>query len=97
MLIDWAEKMFGYTVEIVKRRDPKGFQVLSKRWIVERTSAWINWSRRLSKDYELRIPQRKPWSISLRAKNHLVLGQFLRAKRSKIPGHSETHLRKPAN
>ena len=52
-LIDWAEKMFGYTVEIVKRSDQKEFKVLPKRWIVERTFAWLNWSRRLSKDYEL--------------------------------------------
>jgi len=52
-LIDWAEKMFGYTVEIVKRSDRKGFHVLPKRWIVERTIGWLNWSRRLSKDYEL--------------------------------------------
>jgi transposase len=52
-LIDWAKNMFGYTVEIVKRSDPKGFQVLPKRWIVERTCAWLNWSRRLSKDYEI--------------------------------------------
>jgi len=29
------------------------FQVLPKRWIVERTFAWLAWSRRLSKDYEL--------------------------------------------
>ncbi len=53
-LVDWAKQMFGYTVEIVKRSDQKGFQVLPKRWIVERTLAWLNWSRRLSKDYELR-------------------------------------------
>jgi transposase len=53
-LIDWAKEMFGYTVKIVKRNDQKGFQVLPKRWIVERTFAWLNWSRRLSKDYELR-------------------------------------------
>ncbi len=46
--------MFGYAVNIVKRSDQKGFQVLPKRWIVERTFAWLNWSRRLSKDYELR-------------------------------------------
>ena len=52
-LIDWAEEMFGYTVEIVKRSDQKEFKVLPKRWIVERTFAWLNWSRRLSKDYEL--------------------------------------------
>jgi transposase len=53
-LIDWAKQMFGYTVKVVKRSEQHLFQVLPKRWIVERTFAWINWSRRLSKDYELR-------------------------------------------
>jgi hypothetical protein len=46
--------MFGYSVEIVKRNEQHWFQVLTKRWIVERTFAWLNWSRRLCKDYELR-------------------------------------------
>ena len=53
-LIDWAKQMFGYTVEVVKRTEQHLFQVLPKRWIVERTLAWLSWSRRLSKDYELR-------------------------------------------
>jgi len=53
-LIEWAREMFGYTVEIVKRNEQHLFRVLPKRWIVERTFAWLNWSRRLSKDYELR-------------------------------------------
>ena len=52
--IDWAKDMFGYSVEIVKRNEQHLFRVLPKRWIVERTFAWLNWSRRLSKDYELR-------------------------------------------
>jgi len=52
-LIEWAKQMFGYTVEVVKRTEQHLFQVLPKRWIVERTLAWLNWSRRLSKDYEL--------------------------------------------
>jgi len=52
-LIDWAKQMFGYTVQVVKRTEQHRFQVLPKRWIVERTFAWLNWSRRLSKDYEL--------------------------------------------
>ena len=40
-------------VEIVKRSDrAKGFVVLSKRWIVERTLAWLNRCRRLAKDWE---------------------------------------------
>ncbi len=33
-------------------KERKGFQVLPKRWVVERTFAWLNCSRRLSKDYE---------------------------------------------
>ena len=40
-------------VEIVKRSDQaKGFTVLPKRWIVERTIAWLNRCRRLAKDWE---------------------------------------------
>jgi transposase len=53
-LIGWAKDMFGYDMEVVKRNELHTFQVLPKRWIVERTFAWLNWSRRLSKDYELR-------------------------------------------
>lgn len=52
-LIDWAKQMFGYEVEVVKRNELHQFLVLPKRWIVERTFAWLSWSRRLSKDYEL--------------------------------------------
>ncbi len=39
-------------VEVIKRIEA-GFQVLPKRWIVERTFGWFNGCRRLSKDYEL--------------------------------------------
>ena len=53
-LIDWAKAMFGYRVEVVERKKLHSFQVLPKRWIVERTFAWLGCSRRLSKDYELR-------------------------------------------
>ena len=53
-LIGWARQMFGYEVEVVKRDELHRFVVLPKRWIVERTLAWLNWSRRLGKDYELR-------------------------------------------
>lgn len=43
------------TTEIVTRSDhTKGFVVLSKRWIVERTIAWLNRCRRLAKDFENR-------------------------------------------
>jgi transposase len=53
-LIDWAKDMFDYSVQIVKRNEQHLFRVLPKRWIVERTFARLNWSRRLSKDYEIR-------------------------------------------
>ena len=47
------QAMRGITVEIVKRSDAaKGFTVLPKRWIVERTIAWLNRCRRLAKDWE---------------------------------------------
>ena len=42
----------GINVEIVKRSDMTGFVVLPKRWIVERTIAWLNRCRRLAKDWE---------------------------------------------
>ena len=41
-----------WTLQIVKRSDVRGFVVLPKRWIVERTLAWISRNRRLSRDYE---------------------------------------------
>jgi putative transposase len=43
----------GIKLEIVKRSDDtKGFKVLPRRWVVERTFGWLNRERRLSKDYE---------------------------------------------
>ena len=39
-------------VEVIERKS-KGFEILPKRWIVERTFGWLNRFRRLSKDYEL--------------------------------------------
>jgi len=45
--------MADLNVEIVKRSDQaKGFVVLPKRWVVERTFAWLNRCRRLAKDWE---------------------------------------------
>jgi len=42
----------GWVVEIVKRSDLHKFVVLPKRWIVERTLAWISRNRRLARDFE---------------------------------------------
>lgn len=52
-LPDWVRKLFGWILQPVLRPvDVKGFVILPKRWIVERTFAWIGTFRRNSKDYE---------------------------------------------
>ena len=54
-LVDWTKEFAGWTLEIVKRNDDvKGFKVLPRRWVVERTFGWLGRYRRLSKDYEQR-------------------------------------------
>src|SRR5712675_1244826 len=54
---------FGkWTIEIVKRAaDAVGFQLLPRRWLVERTLAWLNRNRRLAKDFEASIASAKAW------------------------------------
>ena len=52
-LVDWVKAVCGWVLEIVKRSDTaKGFEVVPHRWIVERTFAWLDRSRRPSRDYE---------------------------------------------
>jgi putative transposase len=55
-------KLFGWTLQPVERpKGQKGFQVLPKRWIVERTFAWLSKCRRLSKDYEALVESSAAW------------------------------------
>ena len=57
-LLAWAKRELGYVLDIVKRpAGGRGFTVLPRRWVVERTFAWLGRDRRLSKDYE-----QTPWS-----------------------------------
>jgi len=61
-LVEFAYDAFDLDLEIVKK--PKGikkFKVLQWRWIVERTFAWLNRSRRLSKDYEVKETTGETW------------------------------------
>lgn len=55
-LVQWVSSIRRHRridLEIVRRRDAaEGFEVLPRRWIVERTFAWLENSRRLSKDFE---------------------------------------------
>ena len=67
-----------WTVQIVKRSDTaEGFQVLPRRWVVERTFAWLNRCRRLSKDWEKSIVSAEAWILIAhirRVTRHLAKG-----------------------
>ena len=60
------QKTFGWTLDVVKKKEgQKGFEVLPRRWVVERTFAWFGRYRRLSKDYEIYPPLVRQCSTSL--------------------------------
>ena len=62
----WVTEQLGLSLEIVQRKSrwvwvrndvepeaiPAGFEVIRRRWVVERTFAWISRNRRMSRDYE---------------------------------------------
>jgi transposase len=48
---EWAEQVGNWTIEVVHKIG-KGFTVLPRRWVVERTFAWLCKARRLSRDFE---------------------------------------------
>ncbi len=55
-LAGWCKEQGGWELEIVERdRRVSGFEVLPKRWIVERTFGWLRRDRRLGKDYERKV------------------------------------------
>jgi len=56
-LVDWVAQKFSFRLKPVLRpKGQKGFVLLARRWVVERTFAWLGLHRRLAKDYE-RLPQ----------------------------------------
>lgn len=53
-----------FTLQIVKRTEKaKGFEVLPRRWVVERTFAWLGRCRRLAKDWEKSIASAEAWML----------------------------------
>ena len=53
-----------WTVEIIKRSDKaKGFELLPRRWVVERTFAWLGRCRRLAKDFEATLSSATAWLL----------------------------------
>lgn len=78
-LPEFVESTLGFVIELVKR--PRGshtFEVLPKRWIVERTFAWLGFCRRHSKDYE-RNPQTSETMIYI-SMTHLMLKRLAPTK-----------------
>jgi putative transposase len=66
-LIEWVFAFCQWVLEIVKRNDDvKGFKLLPKRWVVERTFSWLSNYRRLSKHYEY-------WNETGEAMIHLAM------------------------
>ncbi len=52
-LLKWVKDELQAEMEIVlKLGEQKGFQVLPKRWVIERTNAWVSRNRRMARDYE---------------------------------------------
>lgn len=61
-LVAWAQRIAGWSLELVRRpAQQRTFQVLPRRWVVERTFGWMNLQRRLSKDYEALCETTETW------------------------------------
>lgn len=83
-LLDWVHHLRqgrGHRrlqLEIVAKVDGHQFVVLPKRWVVERTFAWLGRSRRLSKDYEALCETAEAWIYI--AMSHLMVKRLARRK-----------------
>ena len=87
-VVTWIEQELGFSVTVVRKPRrwvrcpadeepppyPIGFQVLPRRWVVERTFAWLGRYRRLSKDYEA-LPETEEAWIAL-AMSNLMLARL---------------------
>lgn len=61
-LVDWASAWGGWLIQVVKHaKNLHSFEVLPRRWVVERTLGWLGRNRRLSKDYEELTESSEAW------------------------------------
>jgi len=72
----YAWHMHGIQVEQTIQRKERNYEVTSKRWVVERTFAWLGRFRRLSKDYEFLCPTSENWIYI--AMTHLLANRLAR-------------------
>ena len=81
-LVDWVKQQYGWVLEIVKKpADQQGFRVLPRRWVVERTLAWLGRYRRLSKDYEALPESEEAW-ITIAMINLMLQRLYPRSRQS---------------
>ena len=78
--VNWVQQMCVHIVEIIQKpKDQKGFVVQPQRWKVERSIAWLNRSRRLSKDFEFHTESSE--SMVYLASIHLLLHRLTVARK----------------
>jgi transposase len=83
-LVAWAVAVLALSVTIVKRSDNlRGFVVLPRRWVVERTFGWLNRHRRLVRDYE-RLPEHHE-AMVLWATTMIMTRQLVRQRADQPP------------
>jgi putative transposase len=83
-LVEWVKNACGWLLEIVRRNQGvKGFQLLPRRWVVERTFGWFGRYRRLSKDYEYQTDTSE--NMVLIAMIQLMVHRLARDGRSAAP------------
>lgn len=72
------EQIGRWTVQIVKRSDTaQGFEVIPRRWVVERTLAWLGRCRRMAKDWEETVASAEAWLLLAHIRR--VTGRLARA------------------
>lgn len=82
-LVAWVAAVCGWVVEIVKRSDAvKGWVLLPRRWVVERTFGWLSQCRALARDYEYH-PETSEALIQV-AMVHLMLRRLTRTKTNQL-------------
>src|SRR5512133_1919975 len=83
-LVAWAAAVLAVTVTVVKRSDNlRGFVVLPRRWVVERSFGWLNRHRRLVRDYE-RLPEHHE-AMVLWATTVIMTRQLVRQRTDQPP------------
>ena len=56
-----VKTQLGVELDVVTRSDEAKFKVIPKRWVVERSIAWLSWFRRLSRDFEANMDSSEAW------------------------------------